>query len=438
MSKEIRSIDEFYGENPELADKLLWDREADPITRRGFLKKSSLMAMAAVVGSNIPFASSMPSGLIPVALADSSVAIDMHGKHAEVVLLEERPFTVEVPAHLLDDEVTPYDRLFARNNGQLPQASDLDPNSWTLTIDGEAMSAPKTYTLNDLKTKFKHHTFALWIECGGNGRSYFSPSVKGNQWTTGAIGCPEWTGVKLKDVLKDAGYDAKKAKYVAYYGKDIHLSGDPQKVVISRGCPIAKALEEETILAFAMNGADIPLIHGHPLRLLVPGYPASASGKWLTKLSIRDKEHDGPGMNSYRMPCTPVEAGSKDKVDMCVMEGMPVKSLITYPKTGATASVGKAFRVRGKAWEGFYGSVKEMHVSIDFGQTWQKASLKKGKNKFAWQVWEADVKFPTTGYYEVWARATDPKGVMQPMITPGWNAKGYSNNMCHRIAVRVS
>lgn len=439
MSKETISIDQFYMEHGENADKLLWDREVDPITRRGFLKKSSLMAMAAMVGSNIPFADRMPGGLIPVALANSEVAIDMHGKHPEVRLLEERPFTLEVPAHLLDDEITPYDRLFVRNNGQMPQMSDLDPDKWTLTIEGEAMKEPKTYTLNELKTKFKHYNYALWIECGGNGRSYFTPSVRGNQWTTGAIGCPMWTGVRLKDVLKDAGYDAKTAKYVGYKGNDIHLSGDPTRTVISRGCPIEKALEDETILAFAMNGEDIPLVHGHPLRLLVPGYPASASGKWVSKLMIRDKEHDGQGMSSsYRMPSHPVAPGSKEKVEMLVMEGMPVKSLITYPKTGATAKTTEPFKIRGKAWDGFEGTVKEVHVSIDFGQTWKKAKLNKARNKFAWQSFEAEVKFPTVGYYEVWARATDKKGAVQPMVVPGWNPKGYSNNMCHRIAVQVS
>lgn len=440
MSKEIRSIDELYAENPEAADKLLWDREVDPESRRGFLKKSSLLAMTAVVGSHIPFANQMPGGLIPVALANADVQIDMHGKHPEVTLLEARPFTVEVPAHLLNDEVTPYDRLFVRNNGIVPEASSIDVNKWTLVIDGEAMPEPKTYTLQDLKTKFKHHTYRLWIECGGNGRTSFTPTPKGNQWTTGAIGCPEWTGVRLKDVLKDAGYDAKKAVYVGYYGGDTHLSGKPELDVISRGCPIEKAMMDETILAFGMNGGDIPLLHGHPLRLLVPGYPASASGKWVKRLSIRDKEHDGQNMGgqNYRLPCNPVEPGAKvDAKDMCIITSMPVKSLITAPKSGEKATLAQPLKVSGKAWNGA-GDVKEMHYSIDFGATWQKAKLNKAKNKYAWQTWEADVKFPKTGYYEVWARATNAKGEVQPMVAPGWNPKGYASNMCHRIAVYVS
>lgn len=437
MSQEIRSIAELYADNPEAADKLLWDREVNPESRRGFLKKSSLLAMTAVVGSHIPFASQMPGGLIPIALANADVKIDTHGKHAELILLEERPFTMETPAHLLDDDVTPNDKFFVRNNGIPPV--NTDPKTWTLTIDGEAMKEPKTYTLDELKSKFKSYTYHLWVECGGNGRKHFTPVPRGNQWDTGAIGCPSWTGVRLKDVLKDAGYDEKKAVYIGYYGADTHLSGDPTRVVISRGAPMSRALENETILAFQMNGGDIPLMHGAPLRLLVPGFPGSSSGKWVNRISVRDKVHDGSGMggSSYRLPCDPVAPGEKVAEDaFCIIEAMPIKSVISSPKTGEKIALGQTLKVRGKAWDG-NGTVKEVHVSIDFGATWQKAKLAKGNNKYAWQTFEADLKFPKKGYYEVWARATDPKGVSQPMVVPGWNPRGYANNMAHRIAVYV-
>ena len=115
---------------------------------------------------------------------------------------------------------------------------------------------------------------------------------------------------------------------------------------------------------------------------------------------------------------------------------MPVKSLITYPKSGASLVPGQKLNVRGHAWAGDL-AVKEMHVSIDFGTTWSKASLLPPHNRLAWQRWSAELTFPKNGYYEVWARATDSEGHSQPMVVPGWNAKGYLNNACHRIAVRV-
>lgn len=440
MSTKIRGIHELYAEDPIGADKLIWDREVEPQSRRGFLKKSSLLAMTAVVGANIPFADQMPGGLIPAALAQSPMPFEIPaGKDPGMVVLNDRPVNAQMPAHLLDDEVTPASRLFVRNNGQVPDPSGIDPESWTLTIDGEAVSSPKTYTVAELKKKFKHHTLQLWIECGGNGRKHFDPPAKGNQWDVGAVGCPTWTGVRLKDVLADVGYDKKKAVYIGYYGADIHLSGDPSKVVISRGVPMPKALEDETLIVWAMNGEAIPALHGYPLRLIAPGYPASVSGKWLKRIAIRDKQHDGPKMTgqSYRLPCNPVEAGAKvDDSEMCVMEAMPVKSLITFPESGVKTTLKNGLKVRGKAWDGS-GDVKTLEVSIDFGATWQKAKLAKARNKFAWQTFEAEVKFPKTGYYEVWAKATNKQGVSQPMMVPGWNPRGYANNMAHRIAVYV-
>ena len=115
---------------------------------------------------------------------------------------------------------------------------------------------------------------------------------------------------------------------------------------------------------------------------------------------------------------------------------MPVKSLITYPKSGAVIPEGRELKVRGKAWAGEL-DVSAMHVSVDFGATWQRCNLQKPANRLAWQLWDATVKLPETGYYEVWARATDSRGNAQPMVVPGWNPKGYLNNACHRIAVKV-
>jgi len=124
-----------------------------------------------------------------------------------------------------------------------------------------------------------------------------------------------------------------------------------------------------------------------------------------------------------------------DDEDMCIIESMPVKSLITFPKSGAILTK-KNLKINGHAWAGDL-AVKAVDYSIDFGQTWQPAKLSSPPNRLAWQDFSANVSFPSTGYYEVWARATDSNGKGQPMILPGWNPKGYLNNACHRIAVRV-
>lgn len=405
-------------------------------SRRKFLKKSSVAALGALIGSKIVFGSTLPDGYTPLVL-EGDDPYQMFGKNKEMKILNNRPWNMEPLPHLLDDKITPNGKMFIRNNGLIPQ--DVDANNWRLTIDGEAVSAPKTYSLNELKSKFKQHTYQLTIECGGNGRKEFNPPAKGNQWEYGAVSCAQWTGVRLADVLKDVGIKSN-AVYIGYYGADVHLTGNPEKVVISRGVPMSKAMEEETLLAFQMNGEDIPLAHGYPLRLVIGGWPASVSGKWVNRIVVRDKEHDGPKMEapSYRVPCKPVAPGDKVKAeDMCIIESMPVKSLITYPKTGAMIDLGRKLNIRGHAWAGDL-NVAKMEYSVDFGATWKSCNLEQPANRLAWQHFNAEVSFPEPGYYEVWARATDSNGSAQPMVLPNWNPKGYLNNACHRIAVKVN
>ncbi len=403
--------------------------------RREFIKKSTLAAFSAALGTEIVFGDHLPVDLLPIGLQNDEL-VRKFGKNPDLTVLNDRPWNVETPPHLLDDPVTPASNVFMRNNGRIP--SDLDPSTWILQIDGESVVKPLDISLNDLKDKFQSYTYQLVIECGGNGRAEYYPPAKGNQWTTGAVCNCEWTGVRLKDVLEEAGINTD-AVYVAYYGIDTHLSGDPDKVVISRGIPIEKALEDETLLAFKMNGKDIPIAHGFPLRLVVGGWPGSVSGKWINRIRVRNIIHDGPKMtgDSYRVPCEPVAPGTTLKPeDMCIIESMPVKSLITYPKTGAVLQNSGSLSIRGHAWAGDY-LVKKVEYSIDFGATWSECQLDNPPNRLAWQRFSARVNFPRAGYYEVWARATDERGISQPMIVPGWNPKGYLNNACHRIAVKV-
>ena len=435
--KSRRGIHRLYAEDPATADRQLWGRKVDPVSRRGFLRGSGLAAMSAAVGASIPFAHYMPGGLIPAALAQSDEAFELPGKSG-LTVLNDRPINAETPAHLLDDRVTPASRLFVRNNG-IPPVQATQADQWTLELTGESCVDARKLTIAELKANFEQHTLQLQIECGGNGRSEFYPPGRGNQWTTGAIGCPEWTGVRLRDVLEYCGVKDD-AVYVAYEGADRHLSGDSSKRPISRGVPMHKALEDESMIVWAMNGEALPLLHGFPLRMMCAGWPASVSGKWLTRIMLRNRVHDGEKMlgHAYRVPCKPVAPGtSVADEDMCIIESMPVKSLITYPKSGISHAAGKFLDIRGHAWAGDL-SVADVFTSIDFGATWQQAKIEKAANRLAWQHWSAAVDFPEAGYYEIWARAVDSNGNSQPNVIPGWNPGGYLNNACHRIAVGVT
>lgn len=406
----------------------------DKRKRRKFIKTSLLASITTAIGIPIVYGRNLPEHVVPIGLANDQLTLP--GKSADMIVLNDRPINAETPPHLLNDALTPNELFFVRNNGLPPNKVDVE--NWTLTIEGESAKAQKSYTLEELKSKFKQHSLNITLECGGNGRKEFNPPAKGNQWGTGAVGCAKWTGVRLSDVLRDVGINDD-AVYIGYYGADMHVSGDKTKNPISRGVPIKKAMANESLIAWKMNDKDLPVLNGYPLRLVFGGYPASCSGKWLEKIVIRNKVHDGAKMGgqSYRVPCKTVAPGEKVRdEDMCIIEEMPVKSLITYPKTGATIKTNQQMPIAGKAWTASK-RISKVEYSVDFGMNWQVCKLGNAANQFAWQQFDATLSFEKPGYYEVWAKATDSSGMTQPIILPGWNPKGYLNNACHRIAVKV-
>jgi DMSO/TMAO reductase YedYZ molybdopterin-dependent catalytic subunit len=436
--KRERSLLELYRDDPERADALAFGR-------RGLLKGAGLTALGAAVGANIPFAGNMPAGLIPAALAQTPAAdpakagpklLRMDGKDGNLVVLGERPLVAETPENLLDDDTTPTSKFFVRNNGQLPEPV-ADADAWKIKIDGE-VNAPMEISLGEIKQRFRPVTYRMQLECGGNGRSAFVPEARGNQWTNGGMGCAEWTGVPLRDVLQAAGLKSS-AVYTGHYGADPHLSGNASQVTLSRGVRLEKAMDQHSLIVFQMNGQPLPGIHGGPVRLLYPGWAGSASHKWVTRIWIRDKEHDGQGMTgtSYRVPRVPMIPGGKaEDANMQILESMLVRSIITSPAHGTEIASGRQINLRGAAWAG-EKTVRQVDVSIDYGQSWTKANLSDPKNRFDWQRWTASVTLPTQGYYEIWSRATDSDGKMQPHVAANWNPQGYGGNALHRVAVLI-
>jgi sulfite oxidase len=452
MAKQERSLSELYADDPERADALAFGRRTGA-SRRGFLGGAGLAAMGAAVGGAIPFSAQMPAGLIPAALAQGTPPapppapaaaapkgpqlLDFPGKAKGLVVLGDRPLVAETPEHMLDDDTTPTEKFYIRNNGQTPDGFK-EGDAWELTIDGE-VDRPLKLKLGELKQKFAHKTYRMVLECGGNGRSFFQPQARGNQWTNGGAGCAEWTGVSLAEVLKSAGLKTS-AVHTGNYGADQHLSGDPGKDALSRGVPIEAALEQHALLVWAMNGEPLPTIHGGPLRLVIPGFPASVSHKWLKRIAIRDKVHDGQGMGgtSYSVAIKPMIPGGKsDDANMRTLTSMPVRGIITNPANGTRLPAGtRKLALRGAAWDGHDG-VARVDVSPDFGATWQPAKASEPRNAYDWRRWTAEVEFPSDGYYELWVRATDNKGRAQPHVAGGWNPQGYGANPMHRVAVLV-
>lgn len=210
-------------------------------------------------------------GMIPVSWAEEAEKPEIPDK-PYMTVHNTRPVNGEFAPHLLDDDITPSERHFVRNNGLVPKrAKNGDLQGWRLAIDGE-VNQPLELGLDEL-CAMPSVTRSLLIECGGNGRALFDPSVRGNPWKRGAIACNEWTGVPLREVLKQAGLK-EGAVYTAHYGEDPPIGAAPP---FSRGIPIDKAMEAHTLIAYKMNGEDLTPLNGFPLRLVVPGWIGSCS-----------------------------------------------------------------------------------------------------------------------------------------------------------------
>jgi len=415
--------------------KYLSQGEGPPLARRGLLQGSSLAALGAALGLALP----PGRGAMPVALAQGKgpQMLDYPGKNKGLVVLGDRPLVAETPEFLLDDDTTPTDKFFVRNNGQVPEPA-ANPDAWKITVEGE-VNTPLSLTLAELKQRFQPQTFRMVLECGGNGRAFFAPTARGNQWTNGGVGCASWTGARLADVLRAAGLKDS-ARFTGSWGADPHLSGDPDKRAISRGNPIAKSLDPHTLIVWEMNGAPLSNIHGGPVRLLVPGWPGSLSTKWLTNIVVRSTPHDGAGMGgtSYRVPVTPIVPGSNDDgKSFRDLEAMPIRSIVTSPANGTRLPAGtRSIPLRGAAWGSATG-ITRVEVSADAGQTWQQAATTPPTNPFDWTRWTHTLALPSNGYFEIWVRATDRNGVTQPLVAANWNPQGYGANPVNRIAVLV-
>jgi DMSO/TMAO reductase YedYZ molybdopterin-dependent catalytic subunit len=377
-------------------------------------------------------------------------------------VLPTRELNSETPAVLLDQPITPTDLLFVRNTGRMPGFSKNEVENWTLTIDGE-VERPQRFTIDELQAIGSRVVKAV-LECAGNGRAYFPcnrlinildakamaldrlilrvPFTKPYQfartfrprwkkwpwsagtvmWADGAVGCIEWTGVPLAALLQRCGAKAG-AVYTAHHSADVALNGAGP--ALSRGLPIAKALHPDTLVAWAMNGRDIPSIHGGPLRLVAPGYPGSAWQKWISRIEIRDRVHDGPLMEEYR-------------IDGEVIEEMPVNCVITRPADGFKSPAGQPLGVGGYAWSG-ESEIAKVSVSVDGGVSWREAQLgKQPGGRFAWRRFDIELAEMAPGPVEVIVRAHDQDSE-QPLASRSraGNPIGYCNNVARRVRGRV-
>ena len=398
--------------------------ESSKITRREFVGGVAGAGALAALGIKNAAAQAEPAGTIAAesAKAEKAKAMQWHS---------ERPLTGSVPAHEHDFDVTPNDRMFVRNNLLIP---DVDFKSHRIKVTG-LVSNELEFSMDELYKSFQGVTLQGMLECAGSGRSAYAPRASGTPWLeTGGMGCPTWSGVRLRDVLAAAGLKPG-AAHVAGQGGDPGMVASAAPVI--RSIPMRKAMDDNTLLAWAMNGQPLPRVHGYPLRLVVPGWVGSASTKWLHTLTVLDAPFKGTYMDSsYRIPREPVEPGQKMPPNPVSTEAWPVKSIITSPAPNARIKLGTQATLRGRAWVG-EGEVERVEVSLDEGKSWQRATLWRSEGgKYAWRRFTYDFTPSRPGYTTLLARASDAAGNVQPAV-PAWNPLGYFWNGWHRVGVVV-
>ncbi len=326
--------------------------------------------------------------------------------------------------------ITPSDQLYVRNNLPPPNPSILDDrDAWSVSVEG--VKNPRALTVGELKT-MGLETVAMVLQCSGNGRGYFPSKPSGTQWTVGAAGCVVWSGVPVKAVVEALGGVAAGNPYMTSTGGEILPEGiDPKTIMVERSVPTAAM--EDALLAWELNGEPIPLAHGGPLRVIVPGFTGVNSVKYVKRLAFTAKESDAKIMaSSYRFT-PPGEKGGPDKPSI---QEMSVKSWINSPlPESGTLKAGKAL-VKGVAFGGLH-AVKSVEVSADGGKSWKPARfIGPDMGKYAWRQFVAEVTLPA-GTHTLVSRATDAKGDTQPEARIE-NVRGYNNTSWADHAVTVT
>ena len=307
----------------------------------------------------------------------------------------------------------------------------VDPDDWRLRVEGR-VGRELSLSLEEIMAR-SASSLVVTMECAGNGRARLSPRPVSQPWLLEAVGTAEWTGVRLRDLLEEARAE-ERAPEVLFTGIDRGVEGGEEQNY-ERSLPLDRAMADEMLLAYAMNGAPLPPQHGFPLRLVVPGSYGMASVKWLERITVLDRPFDGyQQAHGYRLRQTPDEPG------VPVFRILP-RSLMVPPGVPDFATRARNLtpgpcNVRGRAWSGL-GPIERVEVSVNGGTSWNDAELGPQASEWAWRSWHLEWDASEPGAYELCCRATDGAGNVQP-LEPAWNLGGYANNEVQRVPVIVA
>jgi DMSO/TMAO reductase YedYZ molybdopterin-dependent catalytic subunit len=345
-----------------------------------------------------------------------------HEKSLEIVT--DQPYNAATPLPALQEGITPTGLTYVRNHFSVPA---LEAQSWGLRISG-AIAHPQVFSLADIQA-MPARTQVLTLECAGNGRIWMDPQPEGTPWDLGAVSVINVTGTSLSNVMKVAGIKPGVVE-LSFQGADSGEIPPGRLVNYMRSLPLEMALHPETMLVWAMNGEPLPPDHGFPVRLHVPGWYGMAAVKWLVGIEALTEPFEGyfqTEQYTYRE-----EAGTPEAEPV---REMRVRSLITFPQTGATLAMGP-IEVEGIAWSG-KGSVTTIEFSTDAGKVWKQVDVQYPQEKFAPANWTFNWVPEGYGKINLLSRASDSSGETQP-LKHRWNRLGYGNNGVQSVEITIA
>eukprot|EP00062_Callorhinchus_milii_P026266 gi/632988182/ref/XP_007882966.1/ PREDICTED: sulfite oxidase, mitochondrial [Callorhinchus milii] len=369
-------------------------------------------------------------------------------RHPVLRVNSQKPFNAEPPGMLLADKyITPSELFFVRNHLPVPA---VDPKTYRLEIGGEGVRTA-SLSLADIKRRFPKHTVTATLQCAGNRRSEMNEvkQVKGLNWGSAAISNATWGGALLSDVLASAGVTettALAAKHVQFEG----LDHDMVSTHYGASIPIAKALRKDgdVLLAYEMNGQELPVDHGFPLRVVVPGVVGARNVKWLSRITLsQDESQSHWQQNDYKGFNPNVDWDTVDFSQAPAIQELPVQSVICCPCEGEEVEAEEEITVRGYAWSGGGREVVRVDVSLDGGLTWRVAELEGEQQEpgrhWAWKLWSITAPvppgLPAGSRLDIICKAVDDSYNAQPdTVAPIWNLRGVLNNSWHRVRVTIS
>lgn len=421
----------------DLPDRLS-ENSQPAASRRRFMQHVGALAtgLAALPLQGIAASAQAPAE--GVTFADGPRELVAYPQKRPLIRVTTRPPHLETPFEVFNHgAITPNDAFFVRYHlANIPTA--IDPGTYRLTVKG-AVKSPLSLSLDELKRLGEHAEVVAVNQCSGNSRGFSAPRVFGAQLANGAMGNARWVGVPLKTVLEKAGVAAN-AKQVMFNGLDQPVL--PSTSDFRKTLDIAHALSPEVLLAWSMNGEDLPFLNGYPIKLIVPGYFGTYWVKHLSEIEILDGDYTGHDAlfmtTAYRVP---------DNDCMCVAPGttpdktrpistLPVRSFLTSVASGATLPVGRTVELKGIAFDGGAG-IKTVDVSLDGGKTWRAAQLGADLGRYSFREWRLPVSFSSKGPAVLMVRAANRQGEVQPQAA-SWNPGGYRRHVIESYHVTIA